>query len=290
MLTYKVQPKGAVSPGMNTCQGCMIDVIFRNALDVLGDDTVLVIPPGCAAQFSGCGPEASVTVPGIQGNLENSAALATGIANGFRHQGNEHTHVVVIAGDGGTVDIGLQSLSGAMERNENILYICYDNEAYMNTGIQGSSSTPLAASTTTTPAGKPVNSKDLIQIVMAHHVPYAATASVANIPDLRRKVEKARDIRGCRVLHIMSPCPTGWGYSPAKTVEVAREAINSGAWVLLEYENGKITLGKKPSDLGNMEKYFSLQKRFRNAGEDAVRSAGEHIRERYAWLEKMSCL
>ncbi|MBR6950339.1 MAG: pyruvate synthase subunit beta [Oscillospiraceae bacterium] len=290
MLTYKVQPKGAVSPGMNTCQGCMIDVIFRNALDVLGPDTVLVIPPGCAAQFSGCGPEASVTVPGIQGNLENSAAIATGIARGFRHQGNEHTHVVVIAGDGGTVDIGLQSLSGAMERNENILYICYDNEAYMNTGVQGSSSTPLAASTTTTPAGKPVNSKDLIQIVMAHHVPYAATASVANIPDLRRKVEKARDIRGCRVLHVMSPCPTGWGYPPAKTVEVAREAINSGAWVLLEYEEGKIRLGKKPSDLGHVEKYFALQKRFRNADEEDMRRAGAHIAERYAWLEKMAAL
>ena len=101
-----------------------------------------------------------------------------------------------------------------------------------------------------------MNSKDLIQIVMAHHVPYAATASVANIPDLRRKVEKARDIRGCRVLHIMSPCPTGWGYSPAKTVEVAREAINSGAWVLLEYENGKITLGKRPSDLGTWKDTF----------------------------------
>lgn len=202
MLTYKVQPRGKVSPGISTCQGCMIDTILRNVLDVLGDDTVLVIPPGCAAQFSGCGPEGSVTVAGIQGNLENTAAIASGLSNGFKHQGNEHTIVVGFAGDGGTVDIGLQSLSGAMERNDNFIYICYDNEAYMNTGIQGSSSTPFCASTTTTPAGKPVNSKDFLRIVMAHNVPYAASASVANIPDLRRKVEKAKNIKGCRVLHV----------------------------------------------------------------------------------------
>ena len=288
MLTYKVQPKGAVSPGISTCQGCMIDVIFRNVLEIMGDDTVLVVPPGCAAQFSGTGPEASVTVPGIQGNLENSAAIASGISNGFRHQGNKHTKVVVIAGDGGTVDIGIQSLSGAMECNEDILYICYDNEAYMNTGIQGSSSTPFAASTTTTPAGKPVNSKDLIQIVMAHHVPYAATASVANIPDLRRKVQKARDIEGCRVLHIMSPCPTGWGYPSAKTVEVAREAINCGAWVLLEYENGKLSLGRRPAALGEAEKYFGMQKRFKGASAEDIKSASAHFVERYEYLEKLS--
>ena len=290
MLTYKVQPKGAVSPGISTCQGCMIDVIFRNVLDILGDDTVLVVPPGCAAQFSGTGPEASVTVAGVQGNLENSAAIASGIANGFKHQGNDHTHVVVIAGDGGTVDIGLQSLSGAMERNENILYICYDNEAYMNTGVQGSSSTPFAASTTTTPAGKPVNNKDLMQVVMAHHVPYAASASIANLPDLRRKVQKARDIKGCRVLHIMSPCPTGWGYKAAKTVEVAREAINCGAWVLMEYENGRIKLGRKPSELGQPQKYISLQKRFKGASAENIAALGEHLTERYAYLEKLAQL
>ena len=290
MLTYKVQPKGAVSPGINTCQGCMIDVIFRNVLDIMGEDTILVIPPGCAAQFSGCGPESSVTVPGIQGNLENSAAIAAGIAAGLKHQGNEHTQVVAIAGDGGTVDIGIQSLSGAMERNDNILYICYDNEAYMNTGVQGSSSTPLGASTTTTPAGKPVNNKDLIQIVMAHHVPYAATASVANLSDLRKKVQKAKEVKGCRVLHIMSPCPTGWGYKMNKTVEVAREAIESGAWVLLEYENGKIKLGKKPSKLGDIENYFSLQKRFRGASEEEKQVTREHLISRYEYLEKLAAM
>lgn len=290
MLTYNTQPKGSVSQGINTCQGCMIDVIFRNVLEIMGEDTVLVIPPGCSAQFSGCGPEASVTVPGIQGNLENSAAIAAGIAAGFKYQGNDHTQVVAIAGDGATVDIGLQSLSGAMERNDNILYICYDNEAYMNTGIQGSSSTPLAASTTTTPAGKPVNSKDLMQIVMAHHVPYAASASIANLPDLRKKVKKAKEIKGCRVLHIMSPCPTGWGYKMSKTVEVAREAIQNGAWVLMEYEDGKVKLGKKPSQLGDVEKYFSMQKRFKGVTPEEKDEVSRHLIERYEYLEKLAAL
>lgn len=290
MLTYKVQPKGRLVQGINTCQGCMIDNIFRTVLDVMGDDTALVIPPGCAAQFSGCGEEASVTVPGVQGNLENSAAIASGMAAGFKHQGNNHTKVVVIAGDGGTVDIGLQSLSGAMERNDNILYICYDNEAYMNTGIQASSSTPFGASTTTTPGGKPVYSKDLIQIVMAHHVPYAATASIANLFDLRRKVEKAKDIEGCRVIHIMSPCPTGWGYHMSKTVEVAREAIDSGAWVLLEVDHGKITLGQKPKHLGDARPYLSLQKRFSGLSEEQIEQFNEHLTERYNYLEKLARL
>ena len=290
MLTYNTQPKGSVSQGINTCQGCMIYVIFRNVLEIMREDTVLVIPPGCSAQFSGCGPEASVTVPGIQGNLENSAAIAAGIAAGFKYQGNDHTQVVAIAGDGATVDIGLQSLSGAMERNDNILYICYDNEAYMNTGIQGSSSTPLAASTTTTPAGKPVNSKDLMQIVMAHHVPYAASASIANLPDLRKKVKKAKEIKGCRVLHIMSPCPTGWGYKMSKTVEVAREAIQNGAWVLMEYEDGKVKLGKKPSQLGDVEKYFSMQKRFKGVTPEEKDEVGRHLIERYEYLEKLAAL
>lgn len=290
MLKIMAESKGAVTHGVSACQGCGIEIIMRNLLEVLGDDTVLVVPPGCAALFSGCGPEAAVKVAGIQGNLENSAAIASGIANGFKHLGNEHTTVVAFAGDGATVDIGIQALSGAMERNENILYICYDNEAYMNTGIQASSSTPLAASTTTTPAGKPVNGKDLIEVVMAHHVPYAATASVANLPDLRRKIEKAKNIKGCRVLHIQSPCPTGWGYPFAKTIELAREGINSGAWVLLEYENGKVKLGRKPANLGNVEKYLKMQKRFRGITEEAAQQTKEHICARYEYLQKLESL
>ena len=170
MYDIKAETSGLVTNGVSACQGCGLELIMRNVLEALGSDIILIIPPGCAAMFSGSGIEGAVKVAGIQGNLENSAAVATGITNGLKNQGNCHTRVVAIAGDGATLDIGLQALSGAMERNEDIIYICYDNEAYMNTGVQGSSSTPAGASTTTTPGGKLQQSKDLMQIAMAHAV------------------------------------------------------------------------------------------------------------------------
>lgn len=290
MLKIMAESKGAVTHGVSTCHGCGIELIMRNVLSVLGDDIVLIIPPGCAALFSGTGHEAAVKVAGVQGNLENSAAIAAGVSAGFRHQGNDHTVVTAFAGDGATVDIGIQALSGAMERNDDILYICYDNEAYMNTGIQGSSSTPKGASTTTTPAGKPVNGKSLMEIAMAHHVPYAAAASVANLSDLRRKVEKAKNTKGCRVLHIHCPCPTGWGFPSAKSIEVARKGVESGAWVLMEYEDETVKLGTMPKTLGNVDGYFSMQKRFRGITEGDKRAIGEAVKERYQRLKKMESI
>ena len=214
MIDIRTESKGYVAHGVSACAGCGMELIIRNVLDVLGQDTTLVIPPGCSALFCGFGCETGIKVSAFQGNLENSAAIATGIRAGYAVQGNDHTHVVAFAGDGATLDIGLQSLSGMMERGEDVLYICYDNEAYMNTGIQGSSATPVGAWTTTTPGGKSVCKKDLLGIAMAHGIPYCASASIANIPDLRKKVQKAKDIRGPRLLHIFCPCPTGWGYEP----------------------------------------------------------------------------
>lgn len=287
---YKIsrQSKGLISHGISTCQGCGLESIFRNVLDVLGEDTVFVIPPGCAAMFSGTGIEASMKVAGVQGNLENTAAIATGVSAGLRQQGNHHTKVVGFAGDGGTVDIGLQSLSGAMERNEDILYICYDNEAYMNTGIQGSGSTPMGAYTTTTPGGKPVRQKDFMRIVMAHNIPYAATASIANLTDLRRKVEKAKNTVGTSVLHIQCACPTGWRYPSNKSVQLMKEAVNSGAWLLYEYENGKIRINQKPKKLGDIHEYFALQGRFKGVSEEQLHIIKEGIVERYNILVEES--
>ena len=284
---YKIEAsaKGLVTHGVSTCQGCGLELIMRNVMEALGDDIVLVIPPGCAAMFSGSGIEGSVKVPGIQGNLENSAAIASGIANGFLHQGNTHTKVVAFAGDGATVDIGLQALSGAMERNENILYICYDNEAYMNTGIQGSSSTPAGGWTTTTPSGKLGESKDLMRIVMAHDVPYAASASIADLPDLRRKVKKARDTTGTSVIHIQCPCPTGWGYPFAKSIELAREAVQSGAWLLLEFENGKVKINREPKKLGELDGYLKPQRRFRGMTDAQIDELRKGITARYQLLK-----
>lgn len=263
MYDIKHDSKGLVTHGMSACAGCGMELIMRNVLDVLGEDTIIIIPPSCAASFSGYGKETALKIPGYQGNLENTASSAVGVRAALNAMGNTHTTVVGFAGDGGTVDIGLQSLSGALERRDKILYICYDNEAYMNTGIQASSSTPYLASTTTTPTGKPTGRKDLMQIAIAHDIPYAATASIHNLADLKRKVQKAKDTDGPSLLHIHTPCPTGWKYDPAKTIELARAAVQTGCWILFEYENGKVTINYKPKELAPVENYIKPQGRFK---------------------------
>lgn len=268
MHDIKHVSKGLIPHGMSACAGCGLELLIRKVMDVLGEDTIIIIPPGCAASFSGYGKETAIKVPGYQGNLENTAASAVGVRAALNAKGNTHTTVVGFAGDGGTVDIGLQALSGALERRDKILYICYDNEAYMNTGIQASSSTPLMASTTTTPAGKPTVRKDLMQIAIAHDIPYAATASIYNLPDLKKKVQKAKDTDGPSLIHVHTPCPTGWRYDPSKTVEIARSAVQTGCWVLYEYENGKVTINYKPKELAPLDSYIKLQGRFRGLSEE----------------------
>jgi len=287
MYEIKHESKGLVSHGVSACAGCGLELIIRNVLGVVGQDTILVIPPGCAALFSGFGKETNVKIAGIQGNLENTAACAAGIRAGLKAQGNDHTTVLAFAGDGATVDIGIQSLSGMIERGDRVLYICYDNEAYMNTGIQGSSSTPLCASTTTTPAGKPVPRKDLVAIAMAHNIPYAATASLQNLVDLQKKVKKAQETDGPSLIHIHTPCPTGWAYDPSLTVKIAKQAVQTGSWILYEYQGGKITVSYKPRELEPIGEYLKLQGRFKHLTDGDVDTVQAEIRERYArFLEK----
>ena len=281
MFKIETSANRFIAHGVSACAGCGLELIIRNVLDVLGEDTVVVIPPGCSALFCGFGREAGMRLAAFQGNLESTAAYAAGIRAGLAAQGNDHTTVLGFAGDGATVDIGLQSLSGMLERGDRVLYVCYDNEAYMNTGIQGSSSTPYGAWTTTTPGGKATRRKDLLSIVTAHDVPYCASASVAYIPDLRRKVQKAKDAPGPAVLHVHSPCPTGWGCPPAKSIEVCRVAVQCGAWLLYEYENGKITLNQKPKQLRPVSDYVNLQGRFRGMDEQAVAALQAQVTQHY---------
>ena len=281
MFKIETSANRFIAHGVSACAGCGLELIIRNVLDVLGEDTVVVIPPGCSALLCGFGREAGMRLAAFQGNLESTAAYAAGIRAGLAAQGNDHTTVLGFAGDGATVDIGLQSLSGMLERGDRVLYVCYDNEAYMNTGIQGSSSTPYGAWTTTTPGGKATRRKDLLSIVMAHDVPYCASASVAYIPDLRRKVQKAKDAPGPAVLHVHSPCPTGWGCPPAKSIEVCRVAVQCGAWLLYEYENGKITLNQKPKQLRPVSDYVNLQGRFRGMDEQAVAALQAQVTQHY---------
>jgi pyruvate/2-oxoacid:ferredoxin oxidoreductase beta subunit len=281
MIRINTEADDFIAHGVSACAGCGMELIIRNVLDILGQDTTVVIPPGCSALFCGFGKETGMRVSAFQGNLENTAAYAAGIKAGYEVQGNYHTKVIGFAGDGGTVDIGLQALSGMMERGDNVLYICYDNEAYMNTGIQGSSSTPYGASTTTTPGGKPTQRKDLLRIAMAHGIPYCASASVANILDLRKKVQKAKDTEGPSLLHIHTPCPTGWGFETAKSIEVCKNAVQTGAWILYEYENGKITVNTKPKELKPIENYLSLQKRFKGMSKAEIAYLQEVVTNNY---------
>jgi pyruvate ferredoxin oxidoreductase beta subunit len=258
-------------------------------MEVLGQDTIIVIPPGCSALFSGFGRETNLKIAGIQGNLENSAACASGIRAGLNAQGNTHTNVLAFAGDGGTVDIGLQSLSGAIERRDRIIYVCYDNEAYMNTGIQGSSSTPLWASTTTTPGGKSVTRKNLIGIAMAHDIPYAASASLQNINDLKKKVKKAMETSGPALLHIHCPCPTGWFYEPKYTIRLAKLAVTTGNWILYEYQDGKVTINYKPQQLEPIDEYIKLQGRFRHVKPEQLEQIKAEVKKTYeTFVEKNS--
>ena len=286
MYTIKDTPRGLVSHGVSTCSGCGLELAIRVLLDVLGKKTVIVIPPGCAALFSGYGNETTLSIPGVQGNLENTAAVAAGIRAGFEYQGKDDITVLGMAGDGATADIGLQALSGAFERGDKILYVCYDNEAYMNTGIQASSSSPLHAWTTTTPMGKPVHRKNLMQIIGAHGIPYAATASLAYIDDFRKKIERAKASSGAAFLHVHIPCPTGWGFDPAKSIELARLAVATRCWNLYELLNGQeIKITKKIKKPKPVKTFLKDQKRFAGVSDMDLDAIQVQVDSDYAHLE-----
>ena len=214
-----------------------------------------------------------------------TAAVLTGIEAGLRAQGKKPDDCTVVgfAGDGGTADIGLQALSGAIDRNDDVLYICYDNEAYMNTGIQKSSLTPFGAKTTTTPAGKNshgclTQKKNVFEIIAAHGLPYAATASVGYMSDFLKKLERAKDIHGTRLIHVIAPCPTGWGAPESKMVDLARDVVDCGLWYLAEYEGeqesgvpgGTFTLNRKPREFTSVRDYLKSQGRFRALSDEEI--------------------
>ena len=216
----------------------------------------------------------------------------TGIAAGYRAQGITDVPVVGFAGDGGTADIGIQALSGAIDRNDDILYICYDNEAYMNTGIQKSSLTPYGSSTTTTPVcgggkGNLTDKKNLFEIVAAHGIPYAATATVGNMPDLIKKIQKAAGIKGTRFIHVLCPCPVGWGIKSSDTVDIAREAVESGLWVLAEYQNGEFFLSKKPKEFSDVKNFIKKQRRFAHLTDEDIEKITESRNKKWNYINNV---
>ncbi|MDR1977660.1 MAG: hypothetical protein LBQ42_02890 [Synergistaceae bacterium] len=262
--------------GQKTCPGCGATVAIRLALKILGERTFLCIPACCAAATTNAYPQTSFFVNNVVTAFPATGSTIAGMAAAAEAQGLEDVTILGVAGDGGTADIGLQALSGACERNDNVIYLCYDNEAYMNTGIQRSSSTPWGAWTTTSPAGEGARGvvksrKNLFDIIAAHRVPYCATASVAYPRDFMEKIAKAKAIKGARFIHVQAPCPTGWGYPTEKTIEYGRLAVGSGLWYLAEYENGEMKLNMTPKTFKPVESYLRGQRRFQHMKEDDYR-------------------
>lgn len=259
---------GQFCSGHAACAGCVEALAMRVILNEVGDNAVGVVAPSCTAIILGGHPTSSARIPFIHGLLECAAAMATGVKRGLNAQGKEDTTVVCFAGDGGTYDIGLQALSSAAERNEDILYVCFDNEGYMNTGGQKSTSTPKDAATGSTPLGKTTPKKNLIEILAAHRIPYIATASPSNLADLAAKVRKAKSIRGMKVLIVVIPCLPGWGVADDSAVKVARMAVESGVFPLMEVEDGVHYHLQSPERTVPVSTYLKQQKRYRHLDED----------------------
>ncbi|MCG6534310.1 MAG: thiamine pyrophosphate-dependent enzyme, partial [Syntrophales bacterium LBB04] len=248
------------------CPGCGAAIAMRFALKALGKKTIMVLPACCWSIIAGAHPQSTLKIPVIHSAFETGGAVASGVRAALDMKGDSETTVVTWAGDGGTFDIGFQALSGAVERNENFIYICYDNEAYMNTGVQRSSSTPYGAWTTTTPGQewKKMRKKNIVEALVAHRIPYAATANIAFPEDLVRKVQKARGLKGSRFIHIYASCPTGWRIPSEMSVKIARMAVQTNIFPLYEVEDGiKYTINYKPKEY-LVKEYFKLQGRFRH--------------------------
>lgn len=256
--------------GHKACPGCGGALVVRQVLKVLGKNAVAALPAGCMSATGFNFPQLAFANNAMITPFAATASVLSGIEAGLRAQGKmpDDCTVVGFAGDGGTADIGLQALSGAIDRNDDILYICYDNEAYMNTGIQRSSLTPFGATTTTTPAGRLTHGcitgkKDLFGMVVAQGIPYAATASIGYMNDFLKKVEKARDIHGTRFIHVMAPCPIGWGFPSSDTIEMGRDIVDCGLWYLAESENGEFKLNRNLKEFTPIEDYLKRQSRYR---------------------------
>ncbi len=261
------------SPGNAACPGCPETMGLRYVKMALGDNVVLVIPAGCSSVIQGIRPKSGINFPILNIVFASAASAASGMSSAFEMLGQD-VKVVVWAGDGGTADIGFQALSGAAERNDDIIYICVDNEAYMNTGIQRSGLTPYGAWTTTTWTGKTEPKKPLPFIVLAHNVPYVATATVGYPQDFIEKLRKAATIRGFKYIHLHAPCPVGWRFDPSLTAKIAQLAVQTGAFILFEYENGRFRLSpysgmyRDPKRRVPLEEYLKLQGRFQTVLKD----------------------
>lgn len=274
-----------ILPGNRTCPGCALSLAYRHTLKALEGQCIVTVPASCATVMHGMYPITAVNVPCVNTPFASTGASATGLVAGLKALGKKGITVLAFAGDGGTHDIGIKSLSGAAEREYDLIYICYDNEGYMNTGNQRSGSTPIGAVTGTTPVlGKQQSHKDLTAIMEAHGIPYVATCSASYPLDLYEKVRKAKTIEGTRFIHIHTPCPPGWGFPFGDTIKMGELAVETGLVILYEIENGVFrlsaaseSLARKGQTLKPVREYFLSQGRFKTITE-------EQIDELQAWV------
>lgn len=278
--------KDILCSGHMACAGCGEVLGLKLVLQAAGEKAVAVVVPSCLGIILGPFPFSSFRIPTYHAAFETAASSAAGISNALLAQGDEETVVLALAGDGGTTDIGFQALSGAADRDENIIYCCFDNEAYMNTGIQVSSSTPEYAWTMTTPLGKPLKKKNMMEIMGAHQIPYAASACSCFPDDLRSKIRKAKKIRGTKYIHILSPCPTGWRFSERLTPNVGRLAVETNYYPLYEIRNGrkyKITYESKGLPVGE---YLMIQNRFKHLKDNELELIQHDVDRKWKELKK----
>ncbi len=280
--------------GHIACAGCGPAIALRLLFKALGNKVMLVVPACCSSVIPGPYPFTSFAVPVQNILFEATGATASGIVAALRQREIKDVTVVGWAGDGGTFDIGIQALSGAAERETDFIYICYDNEAYGNTGVQRSGATPYGAWTTTTPTGKKERKKDMAFIMAAHRIPYVATACPSYPIDFVKKIRKAKEIEGTKFIHILAPCPTGWRYDTSKTVEMGRLAVRTGMWTLFEIEHSKFKLNSPSDKLIDKTKrkpvreYLSLQDRFRKLTEVDIEKVQRWVDEDWERYSKLA--
>ncbi len=290
------EAKDVVTPGMSACQGCGGELILRTVLQVSGENTIIGIPPGCMAGAGvvGWNYANGLKIPVHIPLLDNTASFLTGVSQIYERKGRTDVNIVAVAGDGATADCGFQSLSAAAERNEKMLYVCYDNEGYMNTGYQRSSTTSRGSRTSTTPIGSVLNGKQQHQkylplIMSMHGLEYCATASPSHMADFVAKIQKGLEAskKGFAYLHVFSPCPTGWAYKSEKAIEVARKAVTSNVFPLWEMDkNGYIlTKNKKPITVAEFVQGIG---KFKDLTPEVIESIQEVADARYAMLKKLA--
>lgn len=288
-----------VSPGISACVGCNVELTLRTCLKVLGPDTILAIPPGCMGGVGvvGWDMETGAKVPVFFPLLDNVASMLAGIKMHYEKVGRK-VNVVAFAGDGASTDAGMQCLSGAAERGDKIIYICYDNEGYMNTGYQRSSATTKYSLTSTTPldnkgrGGKKQNKKDFPMIMAMHDIPYMATCSPAYIPDMVAKVEKAMEAseRGLAYLHVFNPCLTGWGIKPELSIETCRMSVETNFFPLYEVIDGKFKISKEFKEPKPVKEYIKYMKKFKHLNEDEVDEIQMFVDKKWNRLKKLAAL